>query len=76
MRRCGATYGFKYEGAQMPRSHKKESILVVDDDHDFTDMMLAMLTQPGYTAVTCNSPGDALSIVSSGPELIDMGFSR
>lgn len=55
----------------MPPNRKKQSILVVDDDHEFTEMMLMMLTQLGYTAVTCDSPRDALRLLSSGPEMFD-----
>lgn len=49
----------------------RTSILVVDDDRQFTEVTCAMLARLGYTAVACNSPRDALSLVSFGPGMFD-----
>ena len=67
-----STYVLSYgERADVPRSRKKKSIIVVDDDRDFADMMLTMLTQLGYFVTACDSPRVALHLVSRGPELFD-----
>jgi len=60
----------------LPRESKmaerrKKSILVVDDDDQFNEMMRATLTRLGYNAITCGSPHDALQLLSKAPELFD-----
>jgi len=55
----------------VPQSRMRNSILVVDDNREFADAMREMLTRLGYVAIACNSPRDALRLVSFGPGMFD-----
>jgi len=55
----------------MKDDRRKQSVLVVDDDPDFTDVMREILTRLSYIPVICSSSRDALSLVSFGPGMFD-----
>jgi two-component system, cell cycle sensor histidine kinase and response regulator CckA len=50
------------------------SILVVDDNSIFTEMLVPMLTDLGYSAVPYNNPGRALDMFSANPYRFDMAI--
>lgn len=54
------------------RARAKATILVVDDDEQFTDMMQQSLTRLNYTGATCNDPLEALNLFASMPERFDV----
>lgn len=54
------------------RSRAKATILVVDDDEQFTDMMQESLTRLNYAGATCNDPLEALNLFASMPERFDV----
>lgn len=56
----------------LKRKSTRATILVVDDDERFTDMMEQSLTQLNYAGATCNDPVEALNLFSRMPERFDV----
>jgi len=52
----------KAESDESPRRGNRETILIVDDETDFTDMMSDFLSGEGYNPVAANSGKEALDI--------------
>lgn len=56
----------------MRRNRVRATVLVVDDDERFTDVMQQSLTQLNYAGATCNDPIEALNLFSSIPATFDI----
>jgi CheY-like chemotaxis protein len=54
------------------RSRARATVLVVDDDEGFTEMMQQSLTRLNYTGATCNDPLEALNLFASMPDRFDV----
>ncbi len=54
------------------RNRVRATVLVVDDDERFTDVMQQSLTQLNYAGATCNDPIEALNLFSSIPATFDI----
>jgi PAS domain S-box-containing protein len=57
------------EGLGPPTARGHETILVVEDDSIFLDMVKQMLKSLGYAVFTASTPGEAIRIASDNPGL-------
>jgi len=54
----------------------EESVLIVDDEVDLTDMLSIGLERLGYDVTCCNDPTEALSAFEEDPECLGRGGQR
>ena len=52
--------------------HEKRSVLIVDDNSLFAEMLTTMLTDLGHAVVSCTNPHQALKIFSEEEERFDV----
>ena len=52
--------------------HEKRSVLIVDDNSLFAEMLTTMLTDLGHAVVSCTNPNQALKIFSEEEERFDV----
>lgn len=57
-----APTAYKPEADETLRKGKKETILIVDDEKDFTDMMSDFLIEQGYSSIAANGGKEALDL--------------
>jgi PAS domain S-box-containing protein len=56
------------------RQRKRENILIIDDEKDFTDMMADILIEHGYNPIAANSGKEAIEIYQKSKDDIDLAI--